>query len=173
MNKCPQCGRYAADGFDGEGPYTPGLPCSNCGHREPLDLLQDGASSLIRCGTCGGAIPEGGEGFPEICPSCMRAEAPPAHIPEEPRGVLLHLVPPAPAGSSIEQQRSNCRKILLEALTRIENGEVDELLLATVNSKQSTSPYTLRWQFVDPIRMTGLLWFAQVKLASPPFVTMT
>jgi hypothetical protein len=96
-----------------------------------------------------------------------------ASAPEEPRGVVLRLVPPSLPGSSIEQQRANCRKILLEALTRIENGEVDELMLITVNSKVGVSPYTLRWQLVDPIRMSGLLGFVQVKLSSPPFVTMT
>lgn len=169
MNKCPKCDKYSADGFDGEGAYTPGLPCSNCGHQE-----ENGPTpSCPRCGTRPFT-----EGLP--CDVCVRQQQvstenqpPPASPAEEPRGVMLRLVPPSPPGASIDQQRANCRKILLEALTRIENGEVDELVLVTVNSKQAPSPYTLRWQFVDPIRVAGLLGFVQVKLSSPPFVTMT
>ncbi len=135
MNRCPQCGRFAADGFDGEGAYTPGLPCANCGYRE---------------------------------------EAPVEPEPkEEPRGVVLRLVPPGQGGASIEQQRAICRKILLETLTRVENGEVDELVLATVNSKQSPNPYTLRWQMTDPVRIIGLLGVMHVRFSAAPFVTMT
>lgn len=136
MNRCPQCGRFAADGFDGEGTYTPGLPCANCGYREEAAPVE----------------PE-----PK----------------EEPRGVVLRLVPPGHGDASIEQQRANCRKILLETLTRVENGEVDELVLATVNSKQSPNPYTLRWQMTDPVRIIGLLGVMHVRFSAAPFVTMT
>lgn len=129
---CPHCSYPNDPGYT----YTPGLPCSNCGHRETAEPIQ-----------------------PEA--------------PTESRGVVLRLVPSAQADSSIEQQRANCRKILLETLTRVENGEVDELVLATVNSKQSPNPYTLRWQMTDPVRIIGLLGVMHVRFSGAPFVTMT
>lgn len=112
------------------------------------------------------------------CPHCGYMEegaatGAPASAPEEARGVVLRLVPPAASNASVEQQRANCRKILLDTLNRVENGEVDELVLATVNSKQAASPYTFRWQITDPVRAVGLLGVVQAKFSSPPFVLMT
>ena len=138
---------------------------------------------MSRCPQCGN------EGDPEAdytpgyrCHKCdyleratpVEAEPPvEASEPEDSRGVVLRLVPPAASNASIEQQRANCRKILLDTLNRVENGEVDELVLATVNSKQATSPYTFRWQLTDPVRAGGLLGVLQVKFSMPPFVLMT
>lgn len=138
MNKCPQCDKSSADGFDGEGAYTPGLPCSNCGYNATVPAVEP---------------------------------VEPAPAPESRPGALLRLVPPA--ASTAEQQRAACRRILLEALQRIESGEVDELVLLTVNSRQAPSPYTLRWQFADPIRMAGLLSYAAGYIGGPKFITLT
>jgi len=86
-------------------------------------------------------------------------------------GVVLRLVPPVE--TSNEARRAACRRILLEALQRIEAGDIEELVLLTVNVRQATSPYTLRWHFVDPIRMSGLLHYAAQHLSGPPYVHMT
>lgn len=134
MIKCPKCDKASADGFDGEGKYTPGLPCCNCGHTEP-------------------------------------AAQPAAPAETESRGAVLRLVPTISANA--ESRRTACRQILLEALQRIEMGEIEELVLVTANSKQSPAPYNMRWHFSDPIRMSGLLHCAASRLGAPPFVTIT
>jgi len=158
-NRCPKCGYPETfDGSSFKGLYTAGRVCDGCGYcEEPQPTAEDEPAEQV-------SVTEPA--------ASAAADVTPTQPPPAP-GVLLRLVPPLTKDATTEQQRANCRKILLETLQRIESGEVDELMLVTVNSKQAPSPYTLRWQFVDPIRMSGLLGFAQVKLSSPPFVTLT
>ena len=102
-----------------------------------------------------------GETSTRRCVVCKRPEV----LPD------LRLVPP-PSADATEKNRATCRRILLEMLNRVEAGEVDELVVATINSKTSPTPHYLRWHFSDPVRTVGLMYFAATHFASSSFITM-
>lgn len=132
------------------------------------------------CPRCGNVIEETDHPCPrcffEDTPPCPEKEPEQAQEPSSARsqegGVVLKLVPKTPLGGT-ESQRSVCRRILLDTLQRVENGEVDEIFLVTINSRQAPSPATYRWHFTDPIRITGALTVAATKFSMPPFVVIT
>lgn len=158
-SRCPQCGSERGDGTFVA--YTPGVACPRCGlvHQDEVEHV-DGAppDEPTKVSASEAPMPSPPEGTEDTPP------------PEG--GVLLKLVPKTQS-SNVEHRRSVCRKILLDTLQRVEAGEVDELFLFTINSRMAPSPVTYRWNFTDPIRITGALTVAVTKFSMPPFVSIT
>lgn len=122
------------------------------------------------CSVCGGSSWDS----LEPCPNCGREPEPqeskppeepkppePLEEPEPPEPPLapvLRLLPQSVANA--ETKRAQCRRVLLEALQRLEESGFEELVLITINSK-GPNPYTLRWYFTDPMRVVGVLDFGR------------
>ena len=115
---------------------------------------------------CPGCESWGPDSF-ETCPNCGREREHPeepetAEEPETPAepafAPVLRLLPQSVANA--ETKRAQCRRVLLEALQRLEESGFEELVLITINSK-GPNPYTLRWYFTDPMRVVGVLDFGR------------
>lgn len=135
-------------------------------------VLLENVAGHLHCPRCGSGV---GSTHAGIAPS---GEAQPAPPPEPAPDPETHVAPvvrllPSQRDAAMEKRQEVMLAALREMYARVVAGEIDGMVIATVNSKQATSPYSFKWAFRDPVAMAGALSAVTRLVVSEPFVRFT